>query len=128
MGATVCSRIDDWGYDAASVNDSPAAYVVAQREIHMRFIMAQETEGDDVDPDDMTIEELRAYYDRGGARRLKNMSMADQQNMFKRFTVSRLAKFLQAQGSSLDSHIVCSAEAQQFLYSGRISHGNASHT
>ena len=38
--------------------------------------------------EDMTIEELRAYYDAGGANRVAAMDSAQQQDLFKQFLVS----------------------------------------
>ena len=40
--------------------------------------------------DEMTVEELRAYYDAGGASRLQKMSDNEQADMFRKFTVSQI--------------------------------------
>jgi len=40
----------------------------------------------------MTVEELKEYYDKGGASRLQGMDAKGKQNMFLRFTVSKLLK------------------------------------
>ena len=37
--------------------------------------------------DDMTIEELRAYYDKGGANRVANLDAGAQEDLFKKFIV-----------------------------------------
>ena len=42
-------------------------------------------EKDQIDVDDMTIEQLKEYYDKGGARRIKKMDAKGQQSLFKKF-------------------------------------------
>ena len=50
-------------------------YVKAMRERHMQNLIKDE---DDVDEAEMTLEELKEYYDKGGARRVGKMSAKDQ--------------------------------------------------
>ena len=54
--------------------ESPAAYVADFKRNTMSAFMKEQAKIPQVDTDDMTIEELRAYYDAGGARRLQNLS------------------------------------------------------
>jgi hypothetical protein len=42
-----------------------------------------------INTDDMTIDELRAYYDAGGANRLRSMDTFQQEDLFKKFIVSK---------------------------------------
>ena len=61
--------------------------MVAQQ-LYMRYQKVAEQKH----PDDMTVDELKEYYDKGGANRLQNMDEGDQQDMFRKYTVSRKAK------------------------------------
>ena len=85
MGGNLCSRYDDFITDP--VTERPSAYVVAMRQKHYKNMLMQNKE-EKVDTEFMTVEELRAYYDRGGASRLQHMGVVDQAEMFKRYTVS----------------------------------------
>jgi len=89
MGAefSLCSRFEDFNYD--SVSESPAAYVGEFRRIHMADFMAQQASMRQVNTDDMTIDELRAYYDAGGKNRLRSMDSSQQEDLFKKFIVSK---------------------------------------
>ena len=69
MGGALCSKYDELSYDP--VMESPAAYVAAQRKLfHRQMAQMQVTADEEVNTDEMTVEELRAYYDAGGKSRL----------------------------------------------------------
>ena len=90
MGAehSLCSRIDDFSYDP--VAESPAAYV---RVVRANLLTNMVATKDVVDTSEMTLDQLRAYYEEGGANRLKSMNADQQQDLFKQFVVS-FASFL----------------------------------
>ena len=94
MGA-VCERADEWGY-YDPVLESPAAYVVNLRKemVMEQMYMRKQRVVVEKDPADMTVDELKAYYDRGGANRLQGMDEGDQQDMFRKYTVSLDNKYI----------------------------------
>ena len=57
--------------------------------MHMAELMAQHANERQVNTDDMTIDELRAYYDAGGKNRLRSMDTSQQEDLFKKFIVSK---------------------------------------
>ena len=73
MGIEFCNGVEDWGVDQEA--EMPHMYVKAMRERHMQNLM---NEDDGVDEDEMTIEQLKEYYDKGGARRIKKMDAKGQ--------------------------------------------------
>lgn len=84
---SLCSRFDDITYDP--VLYQPSAYVRVVRQQHMRELMAAQAHLPKVEnTDEMTIDELRAYYDRGGANRVAAMDASAQEDLFKKFLVS----------------------------------------
>ena len=52
--------------------------------------MMKINQNEEPNTDEMTVEELRAYYDAGGASRLQKMSDNEQADMFRKFTVSQI--------------------------------------
>ena len=85
----MCERID------GNPGLSPAAYVKSLREEHMhRMLRAsgpRQDSDDEVtfkDPEDMTLDELREYYNKGGASRLQKMTSSEQSDLFKQYIVS----------------------------------------
>ena len=73
MGITFCSGVEEWAADP--IAEMPHMYVKAMRERHMQNLINDE---DDVDEAEMTLEELKEYYDKGGARRVGKMTARDQ--------------------------------------------------
>ena len=69
---SLCARIDDMTYDP--VAEQPSAYVRQYRIQHLNQLMVQQANAvPEKNTEDMTIEELRAYYDAGGANRVAAM-------------------------------------------------------
>ena len=88
---SLCSRIDEYTYDP--ISESPAAYVRDLRTRHMSRLIEQ-MEKDEKDTEEMTLEELRAYYDAGGANRLQGMDASAKQDLFKQFLVRAISTLI----------------------------------
>lgn len=65
-----CSKIDEWTYDP--IQESPAAYVADMRK-RMEMHAVIKIEEHKANTEEMTVEEMRAYYDRIGQDEIEGM-------------------------------------------------------